>query len=44
MTIDNLLKYNQSPSGDGTSTEYSLMMDKENLVCAYACRQTPTVL
>jgi len=26
MTIDNLLKYNQSPSGDGTSTQYSLMM------------------
>jgi len=27
MTIDNLLKYNQSPSGDGTSTECSLMID-----------------
>jgi len=26
MTIDNLLKYNQSPSGDGTNTQYSLMM------------------
>jgi len=25
MTIDNLLKY-QSPSGEGTSTQYSLMM------------------
>jgi len=37
MTIDNLLKYNQSPCGDGTSTEYSL-------TCAYACHQSTTVL
>jgi len=40
-----LLKYNQSASGDGTSTQYSLINDgKENIMCAYARRQSPTVL
>jgi len=40
MTI--LLKYNQSPTGDGTSTQYSLIMiTKIYHVCVHAASRRP---